>query len=66
MKKDSNHVNWMFSNGEAEVFSLLHSNNASPGYYWDSSSDKTERNLSITQSLGALGGWDGVAEAEEK
>lgn len=65
MKKDFNHVNLMLFSGEAEVFSSLHSDNASPGYYWDSSSE-TERNLSITQSLGALCGWDGVAEAAEK
>lgn len=46
MKKDFNHVNLMLFSGEAEVFSSLHSDNASPGYYWDSSSDRTERNLS--------------------
>lgn len=51
MKKDSNHVNWMFSNGEAEVFSLLHSNNASPGYYWDSSSDKQNGTFPLLKAL---------------
>lgn len=37
-------------NSGVEVFSLLHSTKASPGCYWNSSSKKTERNLSVTQS----------------